>query len=454
MTDIHQVLARKYRPQLFSQVVEQNTAVYALENAIQENRVGSAYLFFGPRGVGKTTIARILAKRINCENPKGVEPCDECESCQSIQKGYSMDVIEIDAASNRKIDDIRDLREKVKFRPIRGIKKVYIIDEVHMLTTEAFNALLKTLEEPPDHVVFVLATTELNKIPETILSRCQVFTFRKVPVTRLAKHLAEICRKEGIQAEEDALFLIARKGDGSVRDSLSFLEQAVSYCNGHITSERVRELTGSFTIETFLQITKSLLDAKSSADSLIRPIVQMFDEGGDLERFVWEYMDFLRTALYIRRGIIESDFLGLTGQDVTRIQNEIESIAVFQLQQMFDDIFDLKGKAFQMRIRNSYEARILIEMTLLRMHEKLQRPSLDQVIHQLNDLSRALESGQNNNPTKIEMQTERKIEPARNVESEIKTEPKKNIDKYSIENELQKQVLGTIVDSKSVPDLK
>ncbi|MBW7858654.1 MAG: DNA polymerase III subunit gamma/tau, partial [Leptonema sp. (in: Bacteria)] len=306
MSDIHQVLARKYRPQLFSEVVEQNTAVFALENAIQENRVGSAYLFFGPRGVGKTTIARILAKRINCENPKAGEPCDECESCQSIQKGYSMDVIEIDAASNRKIDDIRDLREKVKFRPIRGIKKVYIIDEVHMLTTEAFNALLKTLEEPPDHVVFVLATTELNKIPETILSRCQVFTFRKVPVTRLAKHLADICRKEGIAAEEDALFLIARKGDGSVRDSLSFLEQAVSYCNGHITSERVRELTGSFTIETFLQITKSLLDASSSADSLIRPIVQMFDEGGDLERFVWEYMDFLRTALYIRRGVIES----------------------------------------------------------------------------------------------------------------------------------------------------
>lgn len=490
MSDIHQVLARKYRPQLFSEVVEQHTAVHALENAIRENRVGSAYLFFGPRGVGKTTIARILAKRINCENPKDAEPCDACESCLSIQKGYSMDVIEIDAASNRKIDDIRDLREKVKFRPIRGTKKVYIIDEVHMLTTEAFNALLKTLEEPPDHVVFVLATTELNKIPETILSRCQVFTFRKVPVTRLTRHLAEICRSENIVAEEDALFLIARKGDGSVRDSLSFLEQAVSFCDRNITSERIRELTGSFTIETFLQITSSLLDPAVGPDALIRPVVQIFDEGGDLERFVWEYMDFLRTALYIRRGVADSDFLGLSGHDVIRIQEGMKDVPPARLQQLFDDMFDLKGRAHQMRIRNSYEARILIEMTLLRVHEKMHRPSLDDVIQQLNHLSRVLEgedvsedrifaerpkqepsaprsvpqpsSVSNAGPVAVQPPISPPISPpkpqevpvAAPGESERKVFGDAGTKDFSIENELQKRVLGTLVEPDSLPDLK
>lgn len=385
-----------------------------------------------------------------------------------------MDVIEIDAASNRKIDDIRDLREKVKFRPIRGIKKVYIIDEVHMLTTEAFNALLKTLEEPPDHVIFVLATTELNKIPETILSRCQVFTFRKVPVTRLTRHLAEICRRENIAAEEDALFLIARKGDGSVRDSLSFLEQAVSFCDRNITAERIRELTGSFKLETFLQITTSLLDPAVGPDTLIRPIVQIFDEGGDLERFVWEYMDFLRTALYIRRGVADSDFLGLSGQDIVRIQEGIQEVASSRLQQLFDDIFDLKGRAHQMRIRNSYEARILIEMTLLRIHEKMHRPSLDDVIQQLNHLSRVLEGEDVSEdrlftpPAAAEKPSPVQSPPApppspssptpnapkAPESSERKVFGDSETKDFSIENELQKRVLGTLVEPGSLPDLK
>ena len=449
MSDLHQVLARKYRPQLFSDVVEQTTAVHALENAIRENRVGSAYLFFGPRGVGKTTIARILAKRLNCENPNGVEPCDVCESCVSIQKGYSLDVIEIDAASNRKIDDIRELRENVKFRPIRGSKKVYIIDEVHMLTTEAFNALLKTLEEPPEHVVFVLATTELNKIPETILSRCQVFTFRKVPLSRLTRHLVDICRRENIVAEEEALFLIARKGDGSVRDSLSFLEQAVSFCNRNITSKAVRELTGSFTIESFLEITSALLDKDAGPDTLIRPIIQIFDDGGDLERFVWEYMDFLRTALYMSRGVLDSDFLGLSGHDIETVKQGIAGVAPGQLQQLFDDIFDLKVRAFQMRIRNSYEARILIEMTLLRIHQKLHRPSIDTVIGQLNKLSRALGGQSVSEETIFRPQSAEAVSKAAPA---LTDEPVQKKD-FSIENELQKRVLGTVVEPNSVPDI-
>ena len=199
MSDSHLVFARKYRPQIFKDVIYQELAINALKNAFKNNRVGHAYIFYGPRGVGKTTIARILAKRLNCESPQNNEPCNECTSCTEITRGISNDVLEIDAASNRGIDNIRDLRENVKFSPMGGKYKVYIIDEVHMLTEPSFNALLKTLEEPPPNVVFVMATTEYHKIPETILSRCQDFTFKKVPLTELQTYIEGICKVEKIK---------------------------------------------------------------------------------------------------------------------------------------------------------------------------------------------------------------------------------------------------------------
>tara|TARA_Y100001937_G_scaffold12497_3_gene16070 strand:+ start:21605 stop:23128 length:1524 start_codon:yes stop_codon:yes gene_type:complete len=386
----HLVLARKYRPLKFSEVVEQATAVRALQNAALEDRIGSAYLFFGPRGVGKTTIARILARRINCTNPQKGEPCNECESCKSIIDGRSLDVIEIDAASNRRIEDVRELRENVKFQPMNSKRKVYIIDEVHMLTTESFNALLKTLEEPPEHAAFVLATTELNKVPETILSRCQVFTFRKVPLHRVQEYMAHICKTEKIEAENDALFWIARKGDGSVRDSLSFLEQAISFCGNNVTAEKVRELAGVYPLELFLKLTELLMDPQTPSQELASPVMEIFDQGGDLNRFIWDYLDHLRILRYIRSGVEDSDFLGIPGSQIQNIKSRALNFDPARISLIFDEIHGLLTTAFFLKLRNSYESRILIEMELLKIHDRLKKPSVSALLSKIQKLSVSL----------------------------------------------------------------
>lgn len=437
MSEHYKVLARRYRPQLFREVVEQTHAISAIENAIKENRLGSAYLFYGPRGVGKTTIARILAKRVNCLNPQGVEPCNQCESCVEILNGSSLDVIEIDAASNRRIEDIRDLRENVKFKPIIGKKKVYIIDEVHMLTKESFNALLKTLEEPPEHVLFILATTEINKIPETILSRCQIFTFRKVPIVRLQKYLEEIAQKEKIQVEKDALFLIAKKGDGSVRDSLSFFEQIISYCDGKITAEKVRELTDSFSVEVMLTITQNLFRV-SASNELLKPIADIFNDGGDLERFIWEYLEFLRICILIHKGTKDKDLLGLIGEDIEKIHHFVATIPFEKLFTIFDEIYQLRSKSYFLRIKNTYEARILIEVTLLKIQDKLNKHTLDEIIHDINQISKLFE-GQDI--------SEEKLFKKENNNKIVKKD-------FSLEDEIQSKFLGTyITDENKIPKL-
>ena len=434
-TKTHLVLARKYRPQRFSEVVEQQTAVRALRNAFDSGRLGSGYLFFGPRGVGKTTIARLLAKRVNCLNPVDGEPCDVCESCVSILSGNSLDVMEIDAASHRGIQNIRELRENVKFQPMVSRKKVYIIDEVHMLTTESFNALLKTLEEPPSHVLFILATTELNKIPETILSRCQVFNFRKVPLKVLQAYLRELCDREKIEADDEALFWIARRGDGSVRDSLSFMEQAITYCGGKVETARVKELIGQVPVELFLSLSANLLSGdpdsaqRSNAaggggdpngeHALLAPIHEIFAAGGDLGRFIWEYLDFLRVAIHIRRGVDDPEFLGIPGPEIHRFQNALAEFDPVRLTTIFSGIYELLSKSFALRLRNSYETRVLVEIELIALKEKLSRPSITGVLRKINQLSAAMQSGTSYNP----------------------------------EFELQKQFLGTVVTGGDVPNL-
>jgi len=374
---------------------------------------------------------------VNCLNPQGVEPCNQCESCVEILNGSSLDVIEIDAASNRRIEDIRDLRENVKFKPIIGKKKVYIIDEVHMLTKESFNALLKTLEEPPEHVLFILATTEINKIPETILSRCQIFTFRKVPIVRLQKYLEEIAQKEKIQVEKDALFLIAKKGDGSVRDSLSFFEQIISYCDGKITAEKVRELTDSFSVDVMLTITQNLFRV-SSSNELLKPIADIFNDGGDLERFIWEYLEFLRICILIHKGIKDKDLLGLIGEDIEKIHQFVATIPFEKLFTIFDEIYQLRSKSYFLRIKNTYEARILIEVTLLKIQDKLNKPTLDEIIHDINQISKLFE-GQDISEEKL-----------------FKKENNNKIAKkdFSLEDEIKSKFLGTyITDENKIPKL-
>src|SRR5438270_8294888 len=255
---MYQVIARKYRPQSFQDVVNQEHVKTTIENAIAQNRIAHGYIFSGQRGTGKTTIARILARCLNCIKGPTATPCGECASCREITSGGTIDVIEIDAASNRGINEMRELRENVRYQPQRDRYKIFIIDEAHQITNEAFNALLKTIEEPPEWAVFVLCTTETHKIPATIASRCQHFSFRSVDFNDLIERMREICASEGIEADDEALSVIAQSGEGSVRDSLSALDQAIACCGSKLEASQVRALLGAFGLDAMAQVTTAL----------------------------------------------------------------------------------------------------------------------------------------------------------------------------------------------------
>src|SRR4029077_9716449 len=256
----YQVIARKFRPQLFNDVVGQKPIVQTLQNAIQMDRIGHAYLFSGPRGVGKTTTARILAKGLNCIKGPSIEPCGECPSCIEIAAAQSMDVLEIDGASNNGVDDIRELRDSARYSPSRDRYKIFIIDEVHMLSTPAFNALLKVLEEPPPHVVFIMATTERHKLPATILSRCQIFTFRTISAPELQAHLRQIADREGAKVDDRGLAYIVKAAEGSMRDAQSLLDQIISFGGQDIAQDDVREVLGFIPAELLDRTTNALAD--------------------------------------------------------------------------------------------------------------------------------------------------------------------------------------------------
>jgi len=295
---MYQVIARKYRPQTFQDVVNQEHVKTTLENAITQNRIGHGYIFSGQRGTGKTTVARILARCLNCVEGPTAAPCGVCASCREITAGGTVDVIEIDAASNRGINEMRELRENVRYRPARDRYKVFIVDEAHQITSEAFNALLKTIEEPPEWVVFVLCTTEAHKIPATIASRCQHFSFRSVEFDDLIARMAWICGQEGIEADPEALAVLAQAGEGSVRDSLSALDQAIACCGQKLDAAQVRALLGAFSLESLDQVTTALAEADP------RRMLEMVDElernGHNLQHFSRELARYFRNLLVAR----------------------------------------------------------------------------------------------------------------------------------------------------------
>jgi DNA polymerase-3 subunit gamma/tau len=294
----HIALYRAWRPQSFQDMVGQQHIIQTLQNAIREQRVSHAYLFSGPRGTGKTSAAKVLAKAVNCERGPGPEPCNECPSCLRITAGNVMDVQEIDAASNRGVEEIRDLRDKVKYAPTEVRRKVYIIDEVHMLTTEAFNALLKTLEEPPAHVMFILATTEPHKLPATIISRCQRFDFRRVALEEQSAHLAAICEKEGISADANALQYIARLSDGGMRDAVSLLDQISSFTDGNVTYEQVLGMTGGIPSEQFARLATAILEGDMGL--LLELVEQLMHEGKSADKCLENLMYYFRDLLMIK----------------------------------------------------------------------------------------------------------------------------------------------------------
>lgn len=357
----YQVIARKWRPQSFADLVGQEHVAKTLLNALRNDRLPQALLFAGVRGTGKTSSARILAKSLRCPNAKDFVPCGECGECEDIANSRSLDVIEIDGASNNGVDAIRELRETVGYMPSSGSRKVYIIDEVHMLSTSAFNALLKTLEEPPAHVVFILATTEAQKLPVTILSRCQRFDFRRIPSRQIADQLTRICKAEGVKAEDAAVWLIARHGDGSLRDSLSLLDQVITFCDGELTLEKVVDVLG-LTDRSLLLDTLEALVKRDSAGA-VNVIESLLKSGYDPKVFAQDLLEEIRHALLVR----------LCPDDPARVvdlpETEIEHLRTLTADLSEEDLqllFDMALKGVNDLLR-SHDARLVLEMMLLRM---------------------------------------------------------------------------------------
>ncbi len=354
------VLARRYRPQQFADLVGQEPVAQVLINALQTNRVAHAYLFTGARGVGKTSTARILAKCLNCVKGPTITPCDACELCQSIAVGEDIDVLEIDGASNRGIDEVREIRQNVLFRPSRARYKIYIIDEVHMLTPPAFNALLKTLEEPPAHVKFLFATTEVNKIPITILSRCQRFDFAGIGVPRIVERLKQIVAREKMQADDEALELVARRAGGSMRDAQSLLDQLLAFGSDCLTVEQVHHLLGTAHEDRVAGLAGAVLakDAKKALELL----AQAADHGVQLGELLDQLIDYWRDLLVVNCAGLDKQSLSVTGNLRQELQRQAQAGETDTLLAGLDVLVSAKN-----RMRYSQHGRVLLEMALVRL---------------------------------------------------------------------------------------
>jgi len=329
----YQVLARKYRPQRFSEVIGQEHITTTLRNAIAQGRLHHAYLFTGVRGVGKTTVARILAKALNCKNPKDNEPCGKCGPCVDITESRSLDVQEIDGASNTGVDDVREIRERAKYLPSSGRYKIYIIDEVHMLSTPAFNALLKTLEEPPAHVVFIFATTEAHKIPATILSRCQRYDFRRIPAALSAAALRKIACEEKVEISDEAIGMIARESTGSLRDAQSLFDQAIAFSGNDIAAESIRSMLGSLDRTLLFELVGSTIDR--DADRALRVLEEIFKTGADLTRFAADMLEVLRHLLVIAECGGERSTIDLPSDETEMLEKLSAQTGAPELHRMF-----------------------------------------------------------------------------------------------------------------------
>ncbi|MDP2599320.1 MAG: DNA polymerase III subunit gamma/tau [Deltaproteobacteria bacterium] len=356
----YQVLARKYRPQTFADVLGQVHVTQTLQNALSLKRIHHAYLFTGARGIGKTTVARVLAKALNCEKGISREPCNQCGNCRDIIEGKSLDVQEIDGASNTSVEDVRQIREQVKYLSATGHYKIYIIDEVHMLSTSAFNALLKTLEEPPPHVIFIFATTEVHKIPSTILSRCQRFDFRRIPAKELAASLAEVAKKEGVAVREDALHLLAHESQGSLRDAQSLLDQAIAFAGNEIRFEHLKEMFGFLDREQLKGLIRMILSKDQKG--VLCAFQQFYQSGSDLNRLSQDLLTALRN-LYLVKTVGEApDWLDLSVEE----GNTLKTFAAMVSAEQLDQLFQLAYRGVEETARSPYP-KMIFEVLLVRM---------------------------------------------------------------------------------------
>lgn len=378
-------LYRKFRPDNFDDVKGQDHIVTTLTNQIKANRIGHAYLFCGTRGTGKTTVAKILAKAVNCEHPVNGSPCNECAMCKAIQAGTAMNVIEIDAASNNGVDNIREIREEVAYRPTEGKYKVYIIDEVHMLSTGAFNALLKTLEEPPSYVIFILATTEAHKIPITILSRCQRYDFHRISIDTIAARLSELLTAEGVEAEEKAVRYVAKKGDGSMRDALSLLDQCISFYLGQVlTYDKVLDVLGAVDTEVFSRLLRKVLS--SDVTGSIHVLEDLITGGRELGQFVSDFTWYMRNLLLVKTSENPEEAIDVSSENLKLLKEESGMTDVETLMRYIRIFSDLSNQ-----IRFASQKRVLVEIALIKLCRPAMETNLDSVLDRLRVLEKQME---------------------------------------------------------------
>ena len=380
-------LYRKFRPDSFASVKGQDHIVKTLKNQIMADRIGHAYLFCGTRGTGKTTVAKILAKAVNCEHPVDGNPCGECETCKAIAAGTSMNVIEIDAASNNGVDNIREIREEVAYSPTTGKYKVYIIDEVHMLSIGAFNALLKTLEEPPSYVIFILATTEAHKIPITILSRCQRYDFKRISINTISSRLMELMEKENVEVEERAIRYIAKKADGSMRDALSLLDQCIAFYLGQkLTYDHVLDVLGAVDTEVFSRFLREIL--KNDVAQVMKHLEELVMQGRELGQFVSDFTWYLRNLLLLKSSEELEEVLDVSSDNLVLLKEEAGMVREDTLIRLIRVFSELSG---QMKFSGS--KRVLLEVALI----KLCRPQMEtdevSLLERIRMLEKKLESG-------------------------------------------------------------
>lgn len=378
-------LYRKFRPDNFADVKGQDHIVTTLTNQIKHNRIGHAYLFCGTRGTGKTTVAKILAKAVNCEHPVNGSPCNECAMCKAIQAGTAMNVIEIDAASNNGVDNIREIREEVSYRPTEGKYKVYIIDEVHMLSTGAFNALLKTLEEPPSYVMFILATTEAHKIPITILSRCQRYDFHRITIDTIAARLDELLKVEGVEAEEKAVRYVAKAGDGSMRDALSLLDQCIAFYLGQeLTYDKVLEVLGAVDTEVFSKLLRKVI--RGDVTGSIHILEELIVGGRELSQFVGDFTWYMRNLLLVKTSENPEEAIDVSSDNMKLLKEESTMLDVETLMRYIRIFSDLSNQ-----IRYATQKRVLVEIALIKLCRPAMETNLDSVLDRLRVLEQRMD---------------------------------------------------------------
>ncbi|MFR8871941.1 DNA polymerase III subunit gamma/tau [Paraclostridium sordellii] len=442
---MHKALYRAYRPQNFKDVVGQNHIIRTLKNQIQNNNVGHAYLFCGTRGTGKTSTAKIFARAVNCENSVDEEPCNECEVCKDILNDNIMDVIEIDAASNNSVDDIREIRENVKYTPAKCKYKVYIIDEVHMLSQGAFNALLKTLEEPPSYVIFILATTEPHKIPATILSRCQRFDFKRVTVKDMAIRMKEICDDVNIEVDERALNLIARNSQGALRDALSILDQCMSFSEGNIEYKDVVDLLGTVNIEQLFEMAEYVI--KEDTKKCLEILNEFVIWGKDIKNLVDDLIDHFRNLMVCKVSKDLDEIISLPDETVELLKSQSSLIETNEIIRILNIL-----STTQDAIKSSTNPRVLAEVSIMKLSQPMFDDSKEALLKRISTLEETIRSGNikiNNIEIKESIEVEKEIvqeQPKEEVYyEEVKSEDVKLIEK-SWEN-----ILMHIKKDKNMP---